>query len=141
MASLAALGAYGSDSDDESGVEKGVGSAARTPGTGALSLPVPQAGCQIDEPEAKRPRRTFQLLLPAPKNSAAASKSDDESSDDEDAKRFAANRKGSGLLASVSARAPCQFVCQCVFACVPAASLQPAASLRKHPALWGELPH
>ena len=73
-------------------------------GFSAMSLPLPQghsAGASERAPDAKPARRTFQLPLPALKNSAAV-KTDSESSDDEDAKRFAASRKGGGLLASVS---------------------------------------
>ena len=104
-ASLASLAAYGSDSEGVEEAPAGAGAGARVPLAAALPAPRVAHGGVVpaSEPEAKRPRRTFQLPLPAPKHSApAAAKSDDESSDDEDAKRFAASRKGGGLLASVS---------------------------------------
>ena len=97
--SLASLVAYGSgseESDDETPAQH-----SQLP-KDTLSLPAPQLGNDGVgvASDAKRPRRSFQLPLPAPKHSVQAS--DGESSDDEDAKRFAASRKGGGLLASVS---------------------------------------
>jgi hypothetical protein len=99
--SLAAIAGYGSDgSDADDGEPRAVPAAPVAP-AGALSLPAPRQGGGGDgAPDAKRPRRAFQLPLPAPKHNAPVS--DGESSDDEDAKRFAASRKGGGLLASVS---------------------------------------
>ena len=99
--SLAAIAGYGSGSDGSD--DDGPRAAPEGPvaPASALSLPAPrQVGTVDGAPDAKRPRRSFQLPLPAPKRSAPAS--DGESSDDEDAKRFAASRKGGGLLASVS---------------------------------------
>ena len=115
MAALASLNAYGSDSEGEEKEEAG----AAPTGAGVraalvAALPTPHGGQSrtagagsAAEPDAKRPRRTFQLPLPAPKHNApAAAKSDDDISDDEDAKRFASSRKGVGLLASVSRPVP-----------------------------------
>ena len=96
MSTLAALAAYGSDSDDSAPGDEGTAAAAPAERSLGASLPAPKSSA--GEPDAKR-RRTFQLPIPAPKYSA---KSDGESSDDEDAKRFAANRKSSSLVASVS---------------------------------------
>jgi hypothetical protein len=103
-------GAYGSDEDSDE-VETVPVLPVPHQGFSGMSLPLPQghsAGASEREPDAKPARRTFQLPLPALKNSAAV-KTDSESSDDEDAKRFAASRKGGGLLASVSTPLPSFF--------------------------------
>ena len=95
--SLASLTAYGSGSDEASDEEART-TLPRQPPDAALALPAPRqgnAGAAVP-PDSKRPRRAFQLPLPS------AQASEGESSDDEDAKRFAASRKGGGLLASVS---------------------------------------
>lgn len=103
-AALAGLTQYGSDSDEDTAQETATSGSASS-GVRVLSLPMPQhtgtSSSIASAPHAKRPRRAFQLPLPAPRHGATV-KSDGESSDDEDAKRFAANRKGGGLLASVS---------------------------------------
>lgn len=107
MATLAALAAYGSDSD--SGDEEEASSTRSS-----FSLTAPQQ--RVDEPAAEKPRRTFQLPLAAQQQRTA--KSDDGgSSDDEDAKRFAASSRGGGLLgmlASVSCPAvSLRLFCSC----------------------------
>jgi hypothetical protein len=113
MAALSSLNAYGSDSEGEEEEEAGAApTGTEVRAALAAALPTPQgagSAARGIEPDEKRPRRTFQLPLHAPKHSApAAAKSDDESSDDEDAKRFASSRKGVGLLASVSLPVPCR---------------------------------
>ena len=98
--SLEALTAYGSDSDaeaDDGGPR--VPAQPRAQAFGLELLPAPRTAG--GEPDAKKPRR-FQLPLPVPRGNAAVAE-DGESSDDEDAKRFAAARRGSGLLSSLPA--------------------------------------